>query len=105
MYPAAERTLGLGEGEAELDDSEEPRQPGDLVPPIPRLDLVWEPGAVRAVWEEELGGQLELGAAAGSIPSRPARRWRSRLSVPLSRREGSLRQKTTSPDSCARATA
>jgi transcription-repair coupling factor (superfamily II helicase) len=68
VYPAAERTLDLGEGEAELDDSEQRQPPGDLVPPIPRLDLVWEPGAVRAVWEEELGGQLELGDAAELDP-------------------------------------
>ena len=45
------------------------------------------------------------GPPPSSIRSRPASSSRSRRSVPLSRREGSLRPRTTSPGSCARATA
>src|SRR5438874_8649494 len=53
VYPAAERRLDLSE--ATLPDEEGPRPvPKDLVSPLERApDLVWEPEAVRRVWEEE----------------------------------------------------
>jgi len=65
VYPAGERrldaldlTLEAGDGQA----------PPDLVPPLGRADLVWEENEVVSVWEEELGGRLDLGAAARIDP-------------------------------------
>ncbi|HEY7197787.1 MAG TPA: transcription-repair coupling factor [Gaiellaceae bacterium] len=62
---AAERRLDLVE--PTLRDDEDGAAPvpvpDDLVPPLPALDLVWETDEVRKVWEEELGGQLDLGDA------------------------------------------
>jgi len=53
VYPAAERRRDLSE--ATLPDEEGPPPvPKDLVSPLERApDLVWEPEAVRRVWEEE----------------------------------------------------
>jgi transcription-repair coupling factor (superfamily II helicase) len=56
VHPAVERRPDL---DGELLPPED-----DLVPPLPRCDLVWQPDEVRAVWIEELGGALELGGAA-----------------------------------------
>src|SRR5439155_18693921 len=53
VYPAAERRLDLDK--ATLPDEDGPPPvPRDLVPPLEGPpDLVWEPEAVRRVWEEE----------------------------------------------------
>jgi transcription-repair coupling factor (superfamily II helicase) len=60
VYPAAERRLDLLE---RAGDDDEPRAPRDLVAPLPPPDLVWQPGEVRRVWREELGGELGLRGA------------------------------------------
>jgi len=62
VYPAAERRAdafeaGLG------DDEDPPSPPGDLVPALPAPDLVWQADEVRKAWREELGSELDLGAA------------------------------------------
>ncbi|MGH3016497.1 MAG: CarD family transcriptional regulator, partial [Gaiellaceae bacterium] len=57
VYPAAERRADLAEPRLP-DDDETPAAPADLVPIHPDgPDIVWQPDEVRAVWEEELGGQ------------------------------------------------
>ncbi len=38
-------------------------RPDDLVTPLPRPDLVWQPNAVREVWREELGREISLDGA------------------------------------------
>jgi transcription-repair coupling factor (superfamily II helicase) len=57
VYPAAERRLDLADPERDprlRDEDETIRTPPDLVPALPQpVDLVWQPGEVRAVWEEE----------------------------------------------------
>ena len=60
IHPAAERRAdaleaGLGE--------EVSRAPGDLVAALPAPDFVWQAAEVRKIWLEELGGELDLGAA------------------------------------------
>ncbi|HEV2902401.1 MAG TPA: transcription-repair coupling factor [Gaiellaceae bacterium] len=51
IYAAAERRADLSEPTLPDDDQ---AAPDDLVPPLTRTpDLVWQPDAVRAVWEEE----------------------------------------------------
>jgi transcription-repair coupling factor (superfamily II helicase) len=57
VYPAAEWRADLTEPTLREDD--EPRAaPGDLVPVAPHgADFVWRPDEVRAVWDEELGGE------------------------------------------------
>jgi transcription-repair coupling factor (superfamily II helicase) len=70
VYPAAERRLDTDDEIAALlagDEGGAPGPPVDLVPALTGCDLVWQLEAVRNVWEEELGGALELG------PERPAR--------------------------------
>ncbi|MHB8644009.1 MAG: transcription-repair coupling factor [Gaiellaceae bacterium] len=47
VYPAAERVPDEAQLEADTD------MPPDLVPVLGRFDVVWEPGEVRSVWEEE----------------------------------------------------
>jgi transcription-repair coupling factor (superfamily II helicase) len=58
IYPAAERLLRDSEnGEGVWGNREVPpaeAAPADLVPPLSRApDLVWQPDAIRTVWEEE----------------------------------------------------
>ena len=59
VYPAAERRL-------DLVGPEPSAVPGDLVPPVEAVDLVWQPDQVREVWAEEgikpipLDGATEL---------------------------------------------
>ncbi|MCC6222159.1 MAG: transcription-repair coupling factor [Thermoleophilia bacterium] len=64
IHPATERRLGAGPELAEHG----PGEPGDLVPPLPGVDLVWEPDRVRVVWREELGRELRLPPAAELDP-------------------------------------
>ncbi|HET8653592.1 MAG TPA: transcription-repair coupling factor [Gaiellaceae bacterium] len=53
IHPAVERRADLAEPTL-ADDEASPEIPDDLVPPLGRPpDLVWQPDAVRAVWEEE----------------------------------------------------
>src|SRR5438874_5597107 len=66
VFPAAERRLDLGETTLPAEEGPPP-VPRDLVAPLRRTpDLVWEPEAVRRVWEEEglepvsLAGVAEL---------------------------------------------
>jgi transcription-repair coupling factor (superfamily II helicase) len=67
LYAAAERRLDLVEPDL-ADEDEPPAVPGDLVPLLDRApDLVFEPDAVRRVWEEDglasppsLAGATEL---------------------------------------------
>ena len=57
IYPAAERRLDLVETRLADEEGAAPPVPTDLVVPIPAgPDLVWQPGEVQKVWEEE---QLE----------------------------------------------
>src|SRR5918994_1202607 len=52
IYPAGERLADLAE--PTLPDDDDAQAPDDLVPPLARApDLVWQPEAVRSVWEEE----------------------------------------------------
>jgi transcription-repair coupling factor (superfamily II helicase) len=67
IHPAAERRLDLAEPALAVDEGAPVPVPDDLVPPLAAPDLVWEPGEVRKVWEEEaaaepisLGGAIEL---------------------------------------------
>jgi transcription-repair coupling factor (superfamily II helicase) len=64
VHPASERRLDLDE----LSVEDEAAAPDDLVPPLPAADVVWEPHSVRAIWHEELGGELDLGGAAELDP-------------------------------------
>ncbi|HKP17973.1 MAG TPA: transcription-repair coupling factor, partial [Gaiellaceae bacterium] len=68
VYPAAERRLDLAE--PTLRDEDEPIDvPADLAPPLDRApDLVFEPEAVRRVWEEE---QLEPPSLDGAVELDP----------------------------------
>jgi transcription-repair coupling factor (superfamily II helicase) len=67
IYPAAERRLDLVE--THLPDKGEPIPlPGDLVPPLAGVDLVWQPDAVNAVWEEEGLEPISLNGAARLDP-------------------------------------
>ena len=62
VYPAAERRLDLvgpWVGEAH----EAPPVPGDLVPPLPPPDLVWQRNEAEEVVREELGADLDLAGA------------------------------------------
>jgi transcription-repair coupling factor (superfamily II helicase) len=63
IYPAGERLADLAE--PTLPDDDDAPAPDDLVPPLARApDLVWQPDAVRSVWdEEELPPQQLEGAA------------------------------------------
>jgi transcription-repair coupling factor (superfamily II helicase) len=58
VYPAAERRADLTEPTLREDGENGPSAaPADLVPVAPQgVDFVWQPDDVRAVWEEELGG-------------------------------------------------
>ncbi|MBW3592292.1 MAG: transcription-repair coupling factor, partial [Actinobacteria bacterium] len=64
IHPAAERRLDRAE--PTLADEDVPTVPEDLVPPLARVDLVWELDRVREIWAEEgleapdLTGALEL---------------------------------------------
>jgi transcription-repair coupling factor (superfamily II helicase) len=67
IYPAAERRADLSEPTLPADEDEAIPVPDDLVPPLDREpDLVWQPDAVREVWDEEeltprpLAGAAEL---------------------------------------------
>jgi transcription-repair coupling factor (superfamily II helicase) len=61
VYPAAERRLDLVEPWLE----DEPRPaPEDLVPPLARVDLVWDRAEVERVAVDELGHSLDLRGAA-----------------------------------------
>src|SRR5881396_826319 len=54
IYPAAERRLDLLETRLADEEGAAPPVPTDLVVPIPAgPDLVWQPGEVLKVWEEE----------------------------------------------------
>jgi len=70
VYPAAERRVALEEPVLQGDGTR-PEPPDDLVPPLPRCDFVWEHDAVRTVWAEELGGEIELGPVSelDALPS------------------------------------
>ncbi|MBA3376852.1 MAG: transcription-repair coupling factor [Actinobacteria bacterium] len=62
IYPAAERRQDLVELGGAAD---EPATPDDLVPPMERPpDLVWQPGDVRRLWDEEGLEPLRLQNAA-----------------------------------------
>ena len=65
VHPAAERRIDLVEP---MVSGEAPAVPGDLVPPLPGADLVWEPDQVREVWREELGRELNLAGAVELDP-------------------------------------
>jgi transcription-repair coupling factor (superfamily II helicase) len=67
VHPAAERRLGLREPRLGDDEGVPIEIPDDLVAPLAGPDLVWEPGEVRKIWEEEaiaepisLAGAVEL---------------------------------------------
>ncbi len=64
VYPAAERRADLVEHDLGDDEaSAEPGPPADLVPPVDRApDLVWQPGELRRIRDEE-GLALDLDAA------------------------------------------
>ncbi|HEX2304032.1 MAG TPA: transcription-repair coupling factor, partial [Gaiella sp.] len=78
VYPAAERRADLVEVDLGREDPDEPASvavPSDLVPPVPRApDLVWQPGEVRQVAEEQglapppLDGATELDPFPQSQP-------------------------------------
>jgi transcription-repair coupling factor (superfamily II helicase) len=54
VYPAQERRADLVEYELSSDEERAALPPTDLVPPVDRApDLVWRPGDVQRVWEEE----------------------------------------------------
>ncbi len=63
VYPAAERRLDADASPAERASEGAPTVPGDLVAPLPHIDLVWQEDEVRKVWREELGAELGLGGA------------------------------------------
>jgi transcription-repair coupling factor (superfamily II helicase) len=64
VRPAVERRLDDDRAFSELaGDGAPSAAPTDLVPPLPEPDLVWRADEVRRVWDEELGGELDLGAA------------------------------------------
>src|SRR5207302_7236790 len=64
VYPAAERRLDLAEATLP-DDEGPPPVRKDLVPPLHRApDLVWEPEAVRRVWDEEALEPIPLAGVA-----------------------------------------
>jgi transcription-repair coupling factor (superfamily II helicase) len=71
VYPAAERRLDLME--PWLEDGPRPA-PGDLVRPLPQIDLVWDADEVKRVAREELGeppalkGALELSQLPAGQP-------------------------------------
>ncbi|HEX6700681.1 MAG TPA: transcription-repair coupling factor [Gaiellaceae bacterium] len=68
VYPAGERALELVEPTLR-DEEGPPPVPGDLVPALDRApDLVWEPEAVRKVWEEEGLEPIALEGAAELDP-------------------------------------
>jgi transcription-repair coupling factor (superfamily II helicase) len=68
VYPATERRLDLAETILP-DDEGPPPVPSDLVAPLDRApDLVWEPDAVRRVWEEESLVPVELAETAELDP-------------------------------------
>jgi transcription-repair coupling factor (superfamily II helicase) len=72
VYPAAERRLDLGDPESDprlRDEDEAIRTPTDLVPALPQpVDLVWQTGEVRAVWEEEGLDPISLEGASELDP-------------------------------------
>ena len=69
VYPAAERRLELDAETTLRDDEGPPPVPNDLVRPLERApDLVWEPEAVRRVWEEEGFEPISLAGAAELDP-------------------------------------
>src|SRR5581483_7678303 len=70
VYPAAERRLDLVEPTLRDEEVEGPAPaPDDLVPPLERApDLVWEPAAVRELWEEEGLAPVDLTGAAELDP-------------------------------------
>ncbi|HXV58367.1 MAG TPA: CarD family transcriptional regulator, partial [Gaiellaceae bacterium] len=61
VYPAAERRLDLVE--PALPEGEEPAVPGDLVAPLPAVDLVWQAEEAEEAVNEELGTGLDLAGA------------------------------------------
>jgi transcription-repair coupling factor (superfamily II helicase) len=67
VYPAGERRLDATDVALAAED-QAPTPPPDLVPPLDRADLVWQEGEVVDVWQEELGGRLELPSAARIEP-------------------------------------
>src|SRR5207244_713038 len=68
VYPAAERRLDLAEATLP-DDEGPPPVRKDLVPPLHRApDLVWEPEAVRRVWDEEALEPVDLAGVAELDP-------------------------------------
>jgi transcription-repair coupling factor (superfamily II helicase) len=59
VQPAAERRLDLLDSDSLLRGDEAPTVPPDLVPPLPRPpDIVFQPGEVRQVWDEEFPGEV-----------------------------------------------
>ncbi|MGH3011656.1 MAG: transcription-repair coupling factor [Gaiellaceae bacterium] len=67
VYPAAERRLDQVEATFS-DEGEGAPVPDDLVPPLPAPDLVWEADEAERAVREELGIELELGAAIRLSP-------------------------------------
>ncbi len=63
IYPAAERRLDLLEPSLPDEEGGRAPVPDDLVPAFTRCDAVWSVDEVRKVWDEELGGALDLGFA------------------------------------------
>jgi transcription-repair coupling factor (superfamily II helicase) len=62
VFPAAERRADLVEPTLP-EDGEVPAVPEDLVAPLPAPDLVWQAEEVAEAVSEELGAELDLGAA------------------------------------------
>jgi transcription-repair coupling factor (superfamily II helicase) len=63
VYPAAERRLDLAEPALPDDDAEEQLVPGDLVPPLPAPDLVWQVEEAEQEVRDVLAAALDLGGA------------------------------------------
>ena len=62
VFPAAERRADLVEPTLP-EDGEAPAVPEDLVAPLPAPDFVWQAEEVTEAVSEELGAELDLGAA------------------------------------------
>jgi transcription-repair coupling factor (superfamily II helicase) len=65
VFPAAERRQDLA---SPSEDDEAGSRTAALVPPLPRADFVWEAQDVASIWDEELGGQIELSDAVRLDP-------------------------------------
>ena len=70
VFPAAERRANLVEPTLS-EDGEAPAVPEDLVAPLPAPDLVWQAEEVAEAVSEELGAELDFGAAVrlSQLPS------------------------------------